>query len=703
MAILQGPLGKKIESGLQSFGSIFSSWYKNQQAQAKSIKATQNSNVLYSTPNPSVSTPGNTNLKGVAVATALPASYKKTTATVAQPVQVPQAQPYGPNLPAQQATTPMANAGTPTQMTGGFNVAGSYSPTDRSVVEATKQAILNGQELDTTSDAYKTALQELNMQGAPLKAGLPNLDTGLVEDVSANPITNNDLTRLATQQDQMRTQYLESLKPTQLEQDLTTQLSTIRENINNQLASYEAGAVDIMGQAIPMPFITGELANLEQRAGIKLNNLQRLEAGVLEGLGLAQEARKSNTEALKAGMSFIQADQELAIKVQEQLANKEMKVLDYVSKLNDSARNSLKTILDNFKGLDPDSLDIETQSYLAQTAAQSGIPYNVVYEGMKTVRDQMILENSLKIQKETGSTSNLTPQQMSDAIKKGYTTEAQLKMYEQMANGGITIPNAKEPTEAQSLSAIYSKRLVEADAIIDSIGSKFVGAESYIGQNLPNILKSAERQQYEQAQRNFVNAILRKESGAAIAETEFENAKKQYFPQPGDKPEVIKQKDINRGTAIKGLMSAAGNASGSGGDSLNLGFNPVGNDTKKVAEAIGKFESGGNYKAIGPVTSSGDKAYGKYQIMGNNIPSWSKAALGRSITVKEFMASPELQDKIALYKMGELGKKYGNVEDIASVWFSGRPLAKAGNAKDVIGTTVPQYVKNVVSIYKNIG
>ena len=43
--------------------------------------------------------------------------------------------------------------------------------------------------------------------------------------------------------------------------------------------------------------------------------------------------------------------------------------------------------------------------------------------------------------------------------------------------------------------------------------------------------------------------------------------------------------------------------------------------------------------------------------------------------------------------------KHGTVEDVASVWFSGRPLARAGNRKDILGTTVPQYVKNVVSIY----
>ena len=67
-------------------------------------------------------------------------------------------------------------------------------------------------------------------------------------------------------------------------------------------------------------------------------------------------------------------------------------------------------------------------------------------------------------------------------------------------------------------------------------------------------------QQVEQAQRNFVNAILRQESGAAIADSEFANAQKQYFPQPGDSKQVILQKKQNRETAIAGLQVMAGPA-----------------------------------------------------------------------------------------------------------------------------------------------
>jgi|2_EtaG_2_1085320.scaffolds.fasta_scaffold00654_9 hypothetical protein len=127
----------------------------------------------------------------------------------------------------------------------------------------------------------------------------------------------------------------------------------------------------------------------------------------------------------------------------------------------------------------------------------------------------------------------------------------------------------------------------------------------------------------------------------------------------------------------------------------------------KIASAIGQFESGGNYNARGPVVTSGqykgERAMGKYQIMPGNLPSWSKAALGREVSVEEFMNNPQLQDSIASHKMEEIFNKYGSVEDVASIWFSGQPLARAGTAKDVLGTTVPSYVSGVVSIFNKLG
>lgn len=75
---------------------------------------------------------------------------------------------------------------------------------------------------------------------------------------------------------------------------------------------------------------------------------------------------------------------------------------------------------------------------------------------------------------------------------------------------------------------------------------------------LGNFGQSEGYQLFDQAKRDFVNAILRRESGAVISIQEFDNADKQYFPQPGDGPAVIQQKAENRRNAISGLEVGSG-------------------------------------------------------------------------------------------------------------------------------------------------
>jgi hypothetical protein len=148
---------------------------------------------------------------------------------------------------------------------------------------------------------------------------------------------------------------------------------------------------------------------------------------------------------------------------------------------------------------------------------------------------------------------------------------------------------------------------------------------------------------------------------------------------------------------------AVGGASmgGAGAPAMpGAGAAPAGFDMDRAKQAIAGIESGGRYGALGPVTNRGDRAFGKYQVMGANIPSWTKEALGRSMTPAEFLASPEAQERVFETQFGKSVAKYGNPADAASVWFSGRPLAKAGNASDVLGTTVPQYAQKFMAAYE---
>lgn len=107
-------------------------------------------------------------------------------------------------------------------------------------------------------------------------------------------------------------------------------------------------------------------------------------------------------------------------------------------------------------------------------------------------------------------------------------------------------------------------------------------------------------------------------------------------------------------------------------------------------DAIASIESGGNYGAVGPATSGGDRAYGKYQIMGANIPQWTREHIGQELTPEQFLANPQIQDAVFQARFGQYVDKYGP-EGAAKAWFAGEKGMNNPNAKDVLGTSVSSY------------
>lgn len=119
------------------------------------------------------------------------------------------------------------------------------------------------------------------------------------------------------------------------------------------------------------------------------------------------------------------------------------------------------------------------------------------------------------------------------------------------------------------------------------------------------------------------------------------------------------------------------------------------------SSAIANIETGSfkqPYTALGPTVQSGDRAYGKYQVMGSNIGPWTREILGQEMTPEQFLASPDAQEKVFAGKFGQYVQKTGNPQDAASMWFTGRPAAEGANrrARDVngnpLGITGREYV-----------
>jgi hypothetical protein len=100
----------------------------------------------------------------------------------------------------------------------------------------------------------------------------------------------------------------------------------------------------------------------------------------------------------------------------------------------------------------------------------------------------------------------------------------------------------------------------------------------------------------------------------------------------------------------------------------------------KLSRNIASIESGGSknpYQALGPNVPGRGQAIGKYQVMPENIPGWTLAATGRSMTPDQFRASPEAQEAVFRDQMQRHLQLYGP-KDAASIWFTGRPYNVAG-------------------------
>ena len=122
--------------------------------------------------------------------------------------------------------------------------------------------------------------------------------------------------------------------------------------------------------------------------------------------------------------------------------------------------------------------------------------------------------------------------------------------------------NAGKPlTEAEGRNTGFLIRAQKSGAILDQLENTGTNLRDRMSSGVPvlgNYMVSDDYQKFDQGKRDFVNALLRRESGAVITPDEFANADKQYFPQPGDSEEVIAQKRSNRASAIAGLRVGSG-------------------------------------------------------------------------------------------------------------------------------------------------
>lgn len=167
---------------------------------------------------------------------------------------------------------------------------------------------------------------------------------------------------------------------------------------------------------------------------------------------------------------------------------------------------------------------------------------------------------------------NLPQGWLSDAIRKGYDDTQKQSQYKALIQSGSLPPDLNQlkaqnapQTADQKKAEGFANRVQDSIKIFNNIEKDITAispAEFIVYRNTPSSLNAftpPKVQQQFQAERNFVNAVLRRESGAAISPTEFESATLQYFPTAGDSKEVLAQKKRNRDQVLQSLLIESSN------------------------------------------------------------------------------------------------------------------------------------------------
>lgn len=127
----------------------------------------------------------------------------------------------------------------------------------------------------------------------------------------------------------------------------------------------------------------------------------------------------------------------------------------------------------------------------------------------------------------------------------------------------LSNPKSGRATVAETKAMGFFDRIYNAKTAIDSMEADInkldMGGQARLT-NAPNWLQSPLGKRFNQASGEFINAALRRESGAAISASEYERFGKIYFPQTGDDEPTLQQKAQSRQAVMDSLKREAGNA-----------------------------------------------------------------------------------------------------------------------------------------------
>ena len=380
----------------------------------------------------------------------------------------------------------------------------------------------------------------------PRQTTAPSPLAGQLESIRQQALgIQEGLNRLRTQRDALtiptpqvsetRERFAATFQPTDTE-------TRLQEQINQALESEELGLQRISEQAIPQGLLVGQQAALQRQAAIQTTPLQRQ-------LALLQQERTGEREALGAQLELEQQDIQTQQAQQQQIQNIALSAIQA-----GASEQQIQGILRS-----------PNINAALQQAAATG-----VLRTPEELNTQVVSAGGrqLLVNTQTGETiQDLGP-------TEGALGRAADAAATDIAQTGISPVTGRPFTESQSRAGAFAARVQEAEEVLS-------GGRGFFVPFLPTFLRTGDRRQFEQAETNFITAVLRRESGAAIAPSEFDDARDVYIPRATDDQTTLQQKAEARRIIFEGLRNESVGA-----------FN-------QIQQSLGRGDSGGAIEVNG--------------------------------------------------------------------------------------------------------
>jgi len=387
-----------------------------------------------------------------------------------------------------------------------------------------KNALANIQNPTSITGNETTLINPITPQTTPPEIKPPE---------TTPPVTPPATPPVESDADKYFKMYLSSLGMTPEEEALQTQLSNITTGADLGVAGLEG-----QGRGIPLSLVRGQQEKLLKQAAIQTQPLQKQ-------LELLQARRQAEAEMAKAASDYYGTEtyKPTTVGAGETLIDPATGKVIYQGAPKASDFKSVgagETLIDPITG-------------------------KVIYQGTPKTD----YSNLKEVQ---GGLYNMATGEWVVQPKATGTGRAPTSYEEWSLAGGEAgtgksyaewIQSSKAPTQAEQTVATYAARMEQAQPTLKNLENTIANTSSFAFNNyekLPAELQPMAYRQFMQAARNFINAVLRRESGAVISPTEFAEARKQYLPQPGDNADILAQKEANRNIVYNSFKKGAGSA-----------------------------------------------------------------------------------------------------------------------------------------------